>query len=564
MTPSAPAARILSEKNLRKIMPQIRPRTRWMATTLAVAGTTALMPAGSALATVGTPASAGQYTHTVQLNIGDEASSRACSAVLVDASWVLTAASCFAKSAGAQVLTGKPELKTTATIDKAVLDVVSIVARSDRDVVLAKLSKPVAGITPIKFAPAQPAVNAAVSAAGFGRTKTDWVPGKVHTAAFGVTSADATTLALTGKGTDSICRGDAGGPLVNGKGELAGVSSRSWQGGCLGTPATETRTGAVASRADDLKDWTRTEILAQVDGWKTSALIQTGVSVFQGVRLSDGSWTALTNVQSQAGDIGGIKNGAVTAAGVGSDTHVIAVGGDGRLRHTVRSIDGAWTGFGDINAVAGSLTGVTSVSAVSVGNDLHVLAVAGGKVFHTIRTASGHWAGFGDISAAAGPIGSVSSVATASVAGQLQVAAVSGGKVFHTIRAASGHWGGWGDIAQVAGATGPVTSVAMAGVGTDAHIVIATDSGTRQFHALRKNTGNWDPFSSLSSVLGQITTGSVSTTHVNGELQVAVVTTANQPLHTIRRADRTWAPAAPVPLTGIKGTAGNITITGTL
>ncbi|MFD5677908.1 trypsin-like serine protease [Streptomyces sp. NPDC127040] len=545
-------------------MPQIRPRTRWMATALTVAGTTALLPAGSALASVGTPATAGQYTHTAQLNIGDEASSRACSAVLVDASWVLTAASCFAKSPGAQVLTGKPELKTTATIDKTVLDVVSIVARSDRDVVLAKLSKPVAGITPIKFAPAQPAVNAAVSAAGFGRTKTDWVPGKVHTAAFGVTSAGATTLALTGKGADSICRGDAGGPLVNSKGELAGISSRSWQGGCLGTPATETRTSAVASRADDLKDWTRTEILAQVDGWKTSALIQTGVSVYQGVRLPDGSWTALTDVQSQAGDIGGIKNGAVTAAGVGSDTHVIAVGGDGRLRHTVRSIDGSWTGFGDINEVAGSLTGVTSVSAVSVGNDLHVLAVAGGKVFHTIRTASGHWAGFGDISAAAGPIGSVSSVATASVAGQLQVAAVSGGKVFHTIRATSGHWGGWGDIAQVAGATGPVTSVAMAGVGTDAHIVIVTDSGTRQYHALRKNTGNWDPFTSLSSVLGQITTRSVSTTHVNGELQVAVVTTANQPLHTSRRADRTWAPTAPVPLTGIKGTAGNITITGTL
>lgn len=132
---------------------------------------------------------------------------------------------------------------------------VSIVPRGDRDVVLAKLSKPVTDIASIKLAATQPAANAAVSAAGLGRTKTDWVPEKVHTAAFGVASVDATTLALTGKGTDSICQGDTGGPLVNSKGELAGISSRSWQGGCLGTPATETRTNAIAARADDLGQW---------------------------------------------------------------------------------------------------------------------------------------------------------------------------------------------------------------------------------------------------------------------------------------------------------------------
>ncbi|MGW5399382.1 FG-GAP-like repeat-containing protein [Streptomyces sp. NPDC003952] len=238
-------------------MSHIPPRTKWTAAALTIAVASALAPAGAALASVGTPAPAGQYAYTAKLAIGDEANSRACSAVLVHANWVLTATSCFAKTPGAAVAAGKPALKTTATIGTTTLDVVKIVPRSDRDVVLARLSRPLAGVAPIKLAAAQPAVNAPVTAAGFGRTKTAWVQSKVHTAAFGVTSSDATTLALTGKGTDSICQGDAGGPLVNGNGELAGVNNRSWQGGCLGTPATETRTGAVASRVDGLQDWVR-------------------------------------------------------------------------------------------------------------------------------------------------------------------------------------------------------------------------------------------------------------------------------------------------------------------
>ncbi|MFF1414767.1 FG-GAP-like repeat-containing protein [Streptomyces sp. NPDC058289] len=236
-------------------MSHIRPHTVATAVAVTLAGAAALMPAGAALAAVGTPAAAGQYTYTAQLNIGDEANSRACSAVLVNASWVMTATSCFAKTPGAAVVAGMPELKATAKIGKTTLDVINIVPHGDRDVVLAKLSAPVAGIDRVKFATTKPAVNDAVNAAGFGRTKIDWVPGKVHTAAFQVASTDSTTLALNGKGTDAICQGDAGGPLVNSKGQLVGISSRSWQSGCLGTPEAETRTDAVATPTNGLKAW---------------------------------------------------------------------------------------------------------------------------------------------------------------------------------------------------------------------------------------------------------------------------------------------------------------------
>ncbi|MEE1783445.1 hypothetical protein PUR71_11035 [Streptomyces sp. SP17BM10] len=69
---------------------------------------------------------------------------------------------------------------------------------------------------------------------------------------------NATAVAVTGQSGSVICKGDTGAPAIgetDGKAELAAVASRSWQGGCLGTPATETRTGATGTRVDDLGAW---------------------------------------------------------------------------------------------------------------------------------------------------------------------------------------------------------------------------------------------------------------------------------------------------------------------
>lgn len=96
-----------------------------------------------------------------------------------------------------------------------------------------------------------------VSAAGFGRTRTTWVPDKLHTGTFALGATGATTLTLAGKGADVLCKGDTGGPLLNSANQVVAVNSRSWQGGCLGAPAAETRTGAVSARVDDLADWLR-------------------------------------------------------------------------------------------------------------------------------------------------------------------------------------------------------------------------------------------------------------------------------------------------------------------
>lgn len=241
-------------------MTQNRARA-WTSATLTAVTIASVMSAGTAEAMVGTPATAGQYAFTAKLAIGGAEAPRACTAALVDDLWLAAAASCFATAPGAQVPAGKPALKATATFsDGQALSVIDLQPRSDRDLVLARLERPVAGIAPVKLAATAPARDEVVTAAGFGRTKTEWVPGKLHTGRFGVTETAATTVAVDGKGTpaDAICKGDTGAPLLRGSeaaAELVGVVSRSWQGGCLGTAPTETRTGAVGARIDDIKPW---------------------------------------------------------------------------------------------------------------------------------------------------------------------------------------------------------------------------------------------------------------------------------------------------------------------
>ncbi|MFF4648168.1 trypsin-like serine protease [Streptomyces sp. NPDC001389] len=148
----------------------------------------------------GPEAGAGQLPSVVKLNIGDEANSRACTGTLVDQSWIATAASCFASTPGTPVPAGKPALKAAATLsDGKTVEITEIAPRDDRDAALVRLATAVTTIKPATPAAAAPVGNAELTAAGFGRTKTEWVPDKLHTGTFTVNSSTPTTLAVTGR-----------------------------------------------------------------------------------------------------------------------------------------------------------------------------------------------------------------------------------------------------------------------------------------------------------------------------------------------------------------------------
>ncbi len=240
-----------------------RPRATWVAALLLTAAAASTLTAAPAQALVGQPVN-DSFAFTAKLDIAGE---RSCSAALVAPQWLATAASCFSDSPGQSspklpdgkavtAVIGRPDLTrdvgTTATVTE-------LVPRTDRDLVLAKLDKTVTGIAPVGLAANTTIEGQDVWVTGYGRTKDEWVPDRLHYAKFTTGAVKPTTVGLTAKSDGAaICQGDTGGPAfrdVGGRFELIGVNSRSWQGGCQGTDAKETRTNAVDARTDDLTGW---------------------------------------------------------------------------------------------------------------------------------------------------------------------------------------------------------------------------------------------------------------------------------------------------------------------
>ncbi|MFE3662608.1 MULTISPECIES: FG-GAP-like repeat-containing protein [unclassified Streptomyces] len=245
-----------------------RSRSALLAAALATVASTSLLGATPAGAAAGPATPAAAQAAVVRLHIGEGEATRSCSGGLVNGEWVLTASSCFAENPqqAGDIPAGKPAWTTVASVGRSSLDgsgghvseVVELVPYSGRDLVLARLATPAStAIAPIALATAPADSGEVLQGIGFGRTRTEWVPGTAHTAQLKVGGVSTAEVNLVGATTDDgLCKGDSGAPLLrqlDGRTELVGIATRSRQGGCLGE--TETRTDAVATRTDDVGDW---------------------------------------------------------------------------------------------------------------------------------------------------------------------------------------------------------------------------------------------------------------------------------------------------------------------
>ncbi|MFD6186786.1 FG-GAP-like repeat-containing protein [Streptomyces goshikiensis] len=203
---------------------------------------------------------------TGKITVGDN--KRFCTAVLVDPRWVVTAKSCFADkpSESIAVPAGAPKNKTTLIIGRNDLsspgvrssEIVELVPREDRDVVMARLSQPMFDVTPAAVSSGAPTPGEELTTVGFGRTSTEWAPTKVHTTGFRVGSTAATGFDLAPKPISDgyLCKGDAGAPAVrteNGKPTVVAINSRSLHGNCL--DSSQVTAGGYDARLDDLRPW---------------------------------------------------------------------------------------------------------------------------------------------------------------------------------------------------------------------------------------------------------------------------------------------------------------------
>jgi hypothetical protein len=268
-------------------------------------GTTAVvvfvLAAGSAQAVGGDEVPDGTYTFAAKVAVGAQPDAQACSGTLVAPQWVITARSCFGPG---PVQLGVPARDATVTVGRTdltgsgghVTPVVWLVPHPDRDVVLARLATPATGITPVRVATTAPVAGETLQAAGYGRTRSDWVPTRLHAADFTVGDVTAGTVAVSPAAAGVLCKGDAGGPALRQTStgpELVGLHYTSAGGGCLGEAGTDAT--AVETRVDVLAGWIRQTTVADVQIY---GALPDGRLTFSVIDSADGD--RLTTVTSAA------------------------------------------------------------------------------------------------------------------------------------------------------------------------------------------------------------------------------------------------------------------------
>ncbi|MFG2919581.1 trypsin-like serine protease [Kitasatospora sp. NPDC048298] len=500
----------------------------------AASGVLATLSIPSAHAVVGDAAADGSYAFTARLVIGDNL--RGCTGALVDRSWVLTAASCFSDDpAQPQALAaGAPKWKTTVTVGAKTVEVAELAPRQDRDLVMARLATPVEGVVPLSLATTVPTAGQSLRVPGFGRTKDEWAPLKLHTGAFSLDSVSATGIGTTGTGGAAICKGDTGAPAireVNGKAELVAVASRSWQGGCLGTPATETRTGAYNTRVDDLGGWVQ-QVKASRPG---SRLFAVGGD-YQ-VWTNDGAYT--TNVWGTFEAVPASSGiGQASVVTMGDKVRLFAADTDGRIRTAARdAVTGTWTPFG----LVPNTSGVKQVAAVATGDKVRLFAIGGDDKIWTATGdyTAGTWTPFVEM-----PSTGIKQVAAVAVGNTVRLFAIGGDNQIWTADSTNG--GPWTTFTAIP--SKGIQGIAATTIGNTVRL-FAVGGDNLIWTADSTDGGPWTTFDPVPGVRGA---KQVATTTIGDTVRLFAIGTDEQIWTADKKADGSWTTFYAVTSKGIQ------------
>ncbi|MFG2821163.1 PKD domain-containing protein [Kitasatospora sp. NPDC048365] len=201
--------------------------------------------------------------------------------------------------------------------------------------------------------------------------------------------------------------------------------------------------------------------------------------------VEQGHWLPWKEVTG-TGALSGITQ--ISAASIGNSTHIVAVANGRVYEASSDRATGKWSAWGDVTGATGIPTGVTSIAAGATGNVLHIAIL--GTDGH-IRVADGDYTrgrwSFGDVTAAKGGPRGITQLAAASTPGsRFHVVALAGGRVYETTGDyQAGYWTGWGDISSASGISG-YSRIAVASTGNTLQIY-----GTVWGDALYSVTGDY-------------------------------------------------------------------------
>ena len=190
-------------------------------------------------------------------------------------------------------------------------------------------------------------------------------------------------------------------------------------------------------------------------------------------------------VESQVtGGLGGAFT-ALGCAGVGDQLELVGVAPNGQLYHTLRNANGIWQAvFGLVEGqVHAGPPSFRRIACGGAGQALHVIGLGSdGQLYHTLRASTGTWQSFFGLvegQVHGGPA-RFTAAGCAGVGASLHVVGLgSDGQLYHTIRDPNGTWQDFFGLVEGQVHAGPpsFTGVSCGGVADSLHLVGSTFNG---------------------------------------------------------------------------------------